>query len=195
MNKRIFAILMLIFLLGLSACGQQTEITPSVVVTPLPETATQTSGKGLDDQITPSPSATQQTPITSPSKGEGGLVGTGTSILEWERTGGIAGICQTMMINLDLSFQIVNCASGKEIVSGELTSEQAGFVEDLQTRYASFQWHSNPQPGSADMFMDRYTLFGKGTVVATPEVQVAIDQDLANLANELINPINPTTTS
>jgi hypothetical protein len=195
MYKRKFAILMLIFLLGLSACGQQTEITPSIDLTPIPMTATQPSGKGLEEQATPNPAATQQTPIAPPGKGEGGLPGTGSSILEWERTGGIAGICQTMVINEDFSYQIVNCATGKVIASGELTSEQAGFVEDLQNRYISFQWQFNPPPGSADMFMDRYTLFGKGSVTPAAEVQAAIDQDLANLANELINPNSPTPTS
>jgi hypothetical protein len=195
MNKRNFAILMLIFLLGLNACGQQTEITPSMDLTPIPATTTQTSGKELEDQTTPSPAATQQTPIAPPSKGEGGLSGTGTSILEWERTGGIAGICQTMAINQDFSYQILNCATGKEIASGELTSEQAGYVEDLQNRYPSFQWHFNPPKGSADMFMDRYTLFGTGSMTPAPEVQAAIDQDLANLANELTNPNSPTPSS
>jgi hypothetical protein len=195
MNKRNFAILLLIFLLGLSACGQPTEITPSVDLTSIPATATLTSGKGLDDQTTPSPAATLQTPVTPPGKGEGGLPGTSTSILEWERTGGIAGICQTMVINQDFSFQIDNCASGKEIASGELTSEQAGFVQDLQNRYASFQWQFKAPKGSADMFMDRYTLFGNGSATPDAEVQAAINQDLANLANELINPNSPTPTS
>ena len=180
MYKPNFAILPLIFIIALSACSQQIEITPSEVVPPISATATQTSGKGLQGQATPA--------VTIPA-------GTDTSILEWERTGGIAGICQTMLVNQDFTFQIVNCTSGKVIVSGELTSEQAGFVEDLQNRYASFQWHFNPPPGSADMFLDRYTLFGKGPVVPGADVQAAIDQDLANLASELINPNNPTPTS
>ena len=180
MYKPNFAILALIFILALSACSQQIEITPSEVVTPISATATQTSGKGLQGQATPA--------VTIPA-------GTDTSILEWERTGGIAGICQTMLVNQDFTFQIVNCTSGKVIVSGELTSEQAGVVEDLQNRYASFQWHFSPPAGSADMFLDRYTLFGKGPVVPSAEVQAAIDQDLANLASELINPNNPTPTS
>jgi hypothetical protein len=195
MTKRNFAILALVFLLVLSACGQQTEPDPTFDLTPIPARATQLPGKGVEIQITPSPAQTQPALTIPPSKGEDGISGTGTFILEWERTGGIAGICQTMQVNQDFSFQIVNCASGKTILSGELTSEQAGFVEDLQNRYASFQWHSNPPPGSADMFMDRYTLFGKGSVTPTTEVQTAIDQDLANLADELINPNNPTPTS
>lgn len=195
MNKRNYAILLLIFLLGLSACSPQTEVTPYIDLTSIPATAPQTSGKGLGEQATPSPAATQQTPIASPGEGEGSLSDAGTSILEWERTGGIAGICQTMVINQDFSFQIDNCATGKVIASGELTSEQAGFVEDLQNRYTSFQWQFIPPKGSADMFMDRYTLFGNGSVTPDTEVQAAIDQDLANLANELINPNSPTPTS
>jgi hypothetical protein len=195
MYKRSYAVLVLIFLLGISACSQQAEITPTLDITSIPASETQAPGKGLGNQTTPTPAATQQTPIAPPSKGEGGLTGTGTSIVEWERTGGIAGICQTMVISQDFSYQINNCASGKLIAAGELTSEQAGFVEDLQTRYASFQWHFNPPPGSADMFMDRYTLFGQGSAIPTEEVQAAIDQDMANLANELINPSNPTPTS
>jgi hypothetical protein len=195
MYKRSFAVLVLVFLLGISACSPQAEITPTLDVTPIPATETPASGKGLGNQTTPTPATTQQTPIAPPSKGEGGLAGTGTSIVEWERTGGIAGICQTMVINQDFNYQIDNCASGKVIVAGELTSEQAGFVADLQSRYGSFQWNFKPPPGSADMFMDRYTLFGQGSAIPTEEVQAAIDQDLANLANELINPNNTTQTS
>jgi hypothetical protein len=180
MNKPNFAILALVFILAFSACSQQTQTTPFEVVTPISATATHPSGKGLESQATPA--------VTIPA-------GTDTSILEWERTGGIAGICQTMLVNQDFTFQMINCASGKMIVSGELTSEQAGFVEDLQNRYDSFQWQFNPPPGSADMFLDRYTLFGKGTIIPSAEVQAAINQDLANLANELLNPNNSTPTS
>jgi hypothetical protein len=193
MRKRNLAILALIFLLGLNACAQQTAITPPADTTSIP--ATQTSGKGLEEQATPAPFATQPAPTQPPGKGDSGLSDGGTTILEWERTGGIAGICQAMQVNQDFSFQIVNCATGKVMASGELTSEQAGFVEDLQNRYAGFQWHFTPPPGSADMFMDRYTLFGKGSLTPTEEVQAAIDQDLASLAGELINPDSPTPTS
>ncbi len=175
MNKLKFAILALVFILAFSACSQQTQTTPSEVVTPISATATHPTGKGLEGQSTAT--------VTIPA-------GTDTSIVEWERTGGIAGICQTMLVNQDFTFQILNCVSGKVIASGELTSEQAGFVEDLQNRYASFQWQFNPPPGSADMFLDRYTLFGKGTVVPSAEVQAAINQDLADLANELLNSNN-----
>jgi hypothetical protein len=195
MNKHKFAVLALIFILGLSACSQQAGSIPTGEGNSIPAPATQTPGKGQKDQTTPSPPVTLPAPSAPPSKGQDGPIGTGTSIVEWERTGGIAGICQTMQVNQDFSYQITNCATGKVIASGELTSEQAGFIEDLQNRYASFQWHFTPPPGSADMFMDRYTLFGKGSVTPTTAVQAAIDQDLANLADELINPNNPTPTS
>jgi hypothetical protein len=192
MNKRNFAIVALIILLALSACSSQSASTPSGEATSVPAPATQTPVTGQEGQITPSPPATQSEKPAPPSKGQDGPIGTGTTIVEWERTGGIAGICQTMVVNQDFSYQITNCASGKVIASGTLTSDQAGYIEDLQNRYASFQWHFIAPPGSADMFMDRFTLFGNGSVTPTAEVQAAIDQDLANLADELVNPNNPT---
>jgi len=168
MNGHYLAILIMMFTIGLSACSQRTALTATVGGTPNPATKSQPSGKG-------------------------GTVPTGStaSILEWERTGGIAGICQTMLINQDFTFQIDNCVSGQVIATGELTSGQARYVEGLQNRFASFQWRSNPPPGSADMFIDQYTLFGKGSEIPSAEVQANIDQDLANLANELINSNSP----
>lgn len=195
MKKRNFAILALIFILSLSACSQQAGNIPTMEATTKPAPATQTPSKSQPDQTTPSPTTSQPTQLPSPSEGKDGPAGTSTSIVEWERTGGIAGICQVMQVNQDFSYQIENCATGKTIASGELTSDQAGFVDDLQNRYASFQWHFTPPSGSADMFMDRYTLFGKGAITPPEDVQAAINQDLANLADELVNPSNPTATS
>jgi hypothetical protein len=192
MNRRNFAIVALIILLALSACSSQLASTPSGEATSVPAPATQTPVTGQKGQITPSPTSTQPQETAPPSKGQNGPIGTGSTIVEWERTGGIAGICQTMIVNQDFSYQITNCGSGKVIASGTLTSDQAGYIEDLQNRYASFQWKFIAPPGSADMFMDRFTLFGKGSVTPTAEVQAAIDQDLANLADELVNPNNPT---
>jgi hypothetical protein len=195
MKKRNFAILALIFILGLSACSQQATGIPTTEATSAPAPATQTPGKSQQEQTTPSPTTTQPAKPVPPSKGQDGPIGSSTYIVEWERTGGIAGICQIMQVSQDYSYQIVNCASGKTFVSGDLTSDQAGFVEDLQNRYASFQWHFTPPAGSADMFMDRYTLFGKGAITPPADVQAAINQDLANLADELVNPRNPTAAS
>jgi hypothetical protein len=194
MKKRNFAILALIFILGLSACSQQAGSNPTTEATSAPAPATQTPGKSQQEQTKPSPTTSQATQTAPPSKGNDGPTGTGTFIVEWERTGGIAGICQVMQVNQDFSYQIENCASGKTIASGDLTSDQAGFVDDLQNRYASFQWHFTPPPGSADMFMDRYSLFGKGAITPPADVQSAINQDLANLADELVNPSNLTAT-
>jgi hypothetical protein len=195
MNRRNFATLALIFVLALSACSPQPASNPTGEATSMPAPATQAPGTGQEGQTTPSPPATQPEKPAPPSKGQDGPTGTSTNIVEWERTGGIAGICQTMQVNQDFSYQITNCATGNVIASGDLTSERAGYIEDLQNRYASFQWHFTPPPGSADMFVDRYTLFGKGPVTPTAEVQAAIDQDLANLADELVNPNIPTTTA
>jgi hypothetical protein len=168
MNGHNLAILILMFTIGLSACSQRTAITATVGATPNPATKSQPTGKG-------------------------GNVPTGppASILKWERTGGIAGICQTMLINQDFTFQIDNCVSGQVIATGELTSGQSRYVQGLQNRFASFQWRSNPPPGSADMFMDQYTLFGNGSEIPSAEAQANINQDLANLANELINSNSP----
>jgi hypothetical protein len=193
MDRRNFATLALILLLALSACSSQSASNPIGEATSVSAPATQTPGTGQEGQNTPSLPATQPEETAPPSKGQDGPIGTGSTIVEWERTGGIAGICQTMVVNQDLSYQITNCASGKVIASGTLTSDQAGYIEDLQNRYASFQWNFIAPPGSADMFMDRFTLYGKGSVTPTAEVQAAIDQDLANLADELVNPNNPTT--
>lgn len=172
MNGHNLAILILMLSIGMSACSQRTVITATVGVTPNLTTKSQPPGKGGN------------APTGSPA-----------SILTWERTGGIAGICQSMLINQDFTFQIDNCVSGQVIATGELNSGQARYVEGLQNRFSSFQWRSNPPPGSADMFIDQYTIFGKGSEIPSTAVQANIDQDLANLANELANFNSPSPNS
>lgn len=99
----------------------------------------------------------------------------------WEHSGGITGICQTLTIYKDGSYQLENCKNNILLDTGKLTPDQLGQLNKLLKVYTQSQWESTPPAGSADMFVDRYTFYGDGTKAPDPGIQEQVDQLLSNV--------------
>ena len=118
-------------------------------------------------------------------------VGEGTAIV-WERSGGIAGICQRLTIEYHGAYRLVDCRDDHTFSEGELTSEQFEELSAALERFGSFTWEFMPPAGSADMFQDQYIFNGRGSQQPTSEMQEQINLALAALSGELLaNPPDP----
>lgn len=100
----------------------------------------------------------------------------------WERTGGFAGICQTLTVNKDGSYQMEDCRNHTLLNSGKLTPDQLKQLNNLLKNYSQTEWGTTPPAGSADMFSDHYTLFGTGKQALDPGIKDQIEQLLSNVA-------------
>jgi hypothetical protein len=103
----------------------------------------------------------------------------------WERSGGIAGVCQRLRITFEGAYQLEDCAEEATMSAGQLAPEQWDELAVLLDRYAMFQYNFIPPQGSADMFTDSYTFNGSGDERPSPETQLAINERLAAIAAEL----------
>ena len=109
---------------------------------------------------------------------------TGTAIV-WERSGGIAGICQRLTVQFSGAYELADCINEHILNSGELSSQQWSQVSEWLETYGTFEYRFQPPQGSADMFMDGYVFNGRGDQVPPVEMQEEINTQLANLATEL----------
>ena len=109
----------------------------------------------------------------------------GNQAIVWERSGGIAGICQRLTLRSSAAYVLEDCRKQTVVVSrGSLPEgDRVRFKKLLQQQYGSFQWKSSHQ--GADVFSDRYTLNGRGVQKPTLTEQAALNQDLAQLAGKL----------
>jgi len=106
-------------------------------------------------------------------------------VVVWERSGGFAGICQQLMVYSDAAYVLIDCVSQDTISQGILAEEEMGFIRGLQTKYGTVEWKFNPPAGSADMFLDQYTLFGSGEEIPEQKIQEEINQFLSELVSKL----------
>lgn len=119
---------------------------------------------------------------------QGTPVGDGTAIV-WERSGGIAGICQRLSINFDRSYRLIDCANDHILSEGELAADQYTELSEALEMYRNYSWEFTPPEGSADMFLDNYVFNGRGSEEPSPERKEQLNQALAELsANILANP-------
>lgn len=97
-----------------------------------------------------------------------------TPVLTFERTGGIAGVCQRLTVDSKGRYTLVNCGNVDTLVgSGPLPPDNWEIVQEWRSQYSSFVWESPVQPG-ADMFVDKLSFVGDGVEEANPEVQELI---------------------
>jgi hypothetical protein len=182
--------LSLLVLLGLAlllaACARPGS---QAAATPTPQ------GKSL-----PVPQVSTALPSSGdlPTPGAGGE---SSLAVEWRRTGGIAGICRLLKIQVDGSFTVQDCRQETSPALGILSDAQLSQLNDLLESYTAFQWETPVIKGSADMFNDQYTFNGVGTAQPTPEEQVALNTFLAQVSSGSqaenttpSGPVTPTTT-
>jgi hypothetical protein len=103
----------------------------------------------------------------------------------WERSGGIAGMCQKLTLQANGSYLLENCRDGTQIAKGTLSADQLDTLNGYLSQYSKIQWSSTAPAGSADMFVDQYTLYGSGGQTPSPSEETAINEFLANLAGQL----------
>lgn len=120
-------------------------------------------------------------PTSSPLGGSSGH----TLGVVWERSGGIAGMCQKLTLQANSSYLLENCKDGTQIAKGILSADQLDTLNGFLSQYSQIQWSSTAPAGSADMFVDQYTLYGSGSQTPTPSEETAINEFLANLAGQL----------
>lgn len=101
--------------------------------------------------------------------------------LVWERSGGIAGICQTLTVYRDGSYQLENCKNNTLLDTGKLSPAQMSQLNNLLKSYTQSQWESQPPAGSADMFVDRFTFYGDGSKKVDPGIQGKVEQLISNV--------------
>ncbi len=107
--------------------------------------------------------------------------GESVPVLVWERSGGIAGICQTLTIYKGGSYQLKNCMNNSLLDTGKLSPNQMSQLNNLLTSYTQSQWESQPPAGSADMFTDRFTFYGDGSKKIDAGFQDQVEQLLSNV--------------
>jgi hypothetical protein len=148
----------------------------------------------INEAGTPPARENLQTPSTIPEKSQtpasdkmpqAGSPGTASVLVEWQRSGGIAGRCQQLTIYTDHSYQLSDCLEKTTLGTGELTAEQSAYLDDLAARYGSFRWKSNSPKQSADMFQDWYIFNGHGTETPPPQQMQEINNQLAAMASTL----------
>ncbi len=104
----------------------------------------------------------------------------------WERSGGIAGICQRLTLRSSAAYVLEDCRNRKQTVvsRGDLPKgDRVRLKKLLLKQYGQFQWQSSNQ--GPDMFSDRYVFNGRGLQKPTLAEQAALNQNLAQLAGKL----------
>ncbi len=131
-------------------------------------------------------SGAQPTPTTEPMPDSLEVFETGEALVSWERSGGIAGLCQQMTVQKDGSYRILNCATNEVLAEGQLSSSDLDRLLELSRQTSTVVWQTPQVELVPDAFNDKYTLQGNGAELASPEEQKAMNEELAALAQKLL---------
>ncbi len=107
-------------------------------------------------------------------------------VIHWQRSGGFAGICQEMDVFADGHAVLMDCGSSRLLASGDISTENRMALKNWLESYQEFNWTFKPPKGSADMFLDEFTFSGIGDQVPGERAQEDINQELAKLAQSLL---------
>ncbi len=127
------------------------------------------------------------TPQAQPASGtpQDGSTGEAAPLVEWQRSGGIAGRCRHLTVYPDHRYLFTDCLEKNTLSEGQLTGEQMAYLSDLAGRFGPFRWESRPPKRSADMFLDWYIFNGAGTESPSEAQMQEINNRLAMLASKL----------
>ncbi len=98
----------------------------------------------------------------------------------WRREGGLAGVCDDLIITTDFIFTALDCGT-EETFSGKLTQGQIDLLQTYSVQYAAFDVFYDDNL-AADGFRFHVALHGSGTAEAGEEVYAG----LGILADEII---------
>jgi hypothetical protein len=130
---------------------------------------------------TPTASVDEKPPPTSPET----AVGTGGTLVEWQRSGGIAGGCRQLILYPDGRYEYFDCQEQSLLSAGQLPPEELAYLNDLAARYGVFRWEFKPPKNAADMFLDGYNFHGSGGETPSEQVMQEINNRLARLSGTL----------
>lgn len=131
-----------------------------------------------------SPTPVPSEPTTTPWS----LLTPASGSLTWERTGGIAGLCQQLVIQADGSYELEDLCRFTPSQAGQLTQAQAAQLQSWLAAYRSFTWSTPDQPGTADMFQIKMQFHGTGDASAPDAIQSTIVQTVSQWASSLMAP-------
>lgn len=176
MNKtlELWAMLCAIFLLSACVPGEEGQ----VLITSIPST------ENLPENATPTDTQTPQPEPTREPTLEGSPDET-LPLVEWQRSGGIAGLCRHLTLYKDGSYQYSDCREYTLIREGKLSGDQLAYFTDLAQRYGDFRWEFNPPKKAADMFVDWYLFHGEGSETPSERDMREINNRLAKLTTEI----------
>lgn len=103
----------------------------------------------------------------------------------WERSGGIAGICQRLFLYADGTYLLQECIRNKVLAQGSLDAQMLDQLKQWTGRYQSFMWQVELPSGSADMFNDSLRFTGQGTETASEQQQEEMFNTLAETVSRL----------
>ena len=112
-------------------------------------------------------------------------------VVVWERSGGIAGICQRLVIDIEGGYRLENVCVGTAQSTGVVPAAATEQIERWREEYVPFTWQSSPPPGSADMFTEKLVFAGTGFLTASEADRRGIAVFIGLLPGELILDTQP----
>jgi len=110
-------------------------------------------------------------------------------VIVWERSGGITGICQRLVIDVEGGYRLESTCTDAVQVEGVIPASAMAQIERWREGYAPFTWQSSPPPGSADMFSEKLVFTGTGLLTASE----ADRREIAVFMGILPGELNPDT--
>jgi hypothetical protein len=120
----------------------------------------------------------------------------GPAAVVWERSGGIAGLCQRLTVEYDGTYVLVDCRDEGTLSQGRLSKSALDQLTNWLNTYASLTWTMIPSAESADVFAVHYTFAGQGSVSPSAHEQEMINGYMAGLVRDLTGPrVTPSATA
>jgi hypothetical protein len=105
--------------------------------------------------------------------------------ITWERSGGIAGLCQQLTIQADGSYVFDDPCRSTVSQTGHLSQDEADRLQTWLATYQPYTWTSPAQPGAADIFTLKLRFHGSGSSPASEDVQSMIAMTIGQWASSL----------
>ena len=81
---------------------------------------------------------------------------------------------------------VMDCGSNRVLASGELPEQERLKLKSMLETYQQFSWKFNPPKGSADMFLDEFTISGVGNQLLPAQREESVNEELAKMAQLLL---------
>jgi hypothetical protein len=87
----------------------------------------------------------------------------------WQRSGGIAGICEQMTLAASGAFTLQGCYAGAMPSNGQLPGELVAPLVEAAAQVAAFEWELPQAERYPDAFVDRFFFYGQGVQAPSAE--------------------------